>query len=82
MPTIIICFINNIVEAGEEYIKHIHVNNADTGLYPKITDKIDYYSLFEPLRKINYQGSISIEASTDDMKKDIVESMELWKTIF
>lgn len=73
--------INNIIKAGE-YIRHIHVNNANGGLYPKYTDNIDYVSLFEPLKKINYQGRISIEASTDNLQKDMAESMNLWKIIF
>lgn len=74
--------LNNIVIAGNKYIKHIHVNNAKTATFPKLGDEINYYELFEPLRKINYKERISIEAKSDNFKNDLVESMDLWKTIF
>ncbi|MGI6705838.1 MAG: sugar phosphate isomerase/epimerase family protein [Clostridia bacterium] len=70
-----------IVEAGREYIFHIHVANPDGRVYPKLGDGVDYGALFDALKEIGYQGRVSIEASTKDLAKDIKDAMALWKSL-
>ncbi len=73
--------LQNIVQA-QDYIQHIHINNPEGGKFPKLTDPTDYRELIKPLQQIGYQGRISIEAITDDLKKDMAEAMQLWRSIF
>lgn len=69
--------LDNIEEAGAEYIKHIHINNPYGGGYPKIGDKVRYSELFDVLKKIGYGERISLEAYTKDFDNDIIESFRL-----
>lgn len=69
--------LENIADAGSEYIKHIHINNPYGGHYPKIGDKVNYTGLFDVLRRTGYDERISIEAYTKDFENDIKESVRL-----
>jgi len=70
-----------IIEAGGEYISHIHVANPDGRVYPKSGDGVEYGALFDALKKIGYEGRVSIEAGTKDLAKDIEDAMALWKRL-
>jgi sugar phosphate isomerase/epimerase len=74
-----------MIEEYGQYIQHVHIDNPDFAfpkrLVPKVNDGHDYSSLFQALRKINYQGIISIEANTfTDWPQDLNEGLDFFAT--
>jgi D-psicose/D-tagatose/L-ribulose 3-epimerase len=65
-----------IIEAGSEYIKHIHIANPNGRVWPLHSSEADYTTFFGNLRKIGYSGGISIEAKTDNIKEDAPQSFK------
>ena len=63
-----------VLEAGKDYLKHVHIANPNGGIYPLRTDEVDYAGFIERLKKIGYQGGISIEAGTKNIWKDAKNS--------
>jgi D-psicose/D-tagatose/L-ribulose 3-epimerase len=59
-----------ILEAGSEYIKHIHIANPNGRVWPLHSDEADYSTFFSNLRMISYDRGISIEAATDNIAAD------------
>jgi sugar phosphate isomerase/epimerase len=59
-----------ILEAGNEYIKHIHIANPSGRIWPLSVTESEYKPFFDNLKKINYTAGISIEGRTDDLEKD------------
>jgi sugar phosphate isomerase/epimerase len=66
--------VDGVLEAGSQYLKHTHIANPAGRVYPKAGDAFDYKPFFEALKKIGYQGRLSIEAGTKDFKKDASEA--------
>lgn len=64
-----------ILEAGTEYIKHLHIANPEGRIWPVNPEEAAYADFFRCLKEINYNGSISIEGITKDMIKDAQASM-------
>lgn len=73
--------VDGVLEAGSVYLKHTHIANPADRVYPKAGDAFDYKPFFEALKKIGYQGRLSIEAGTKDMKKDAAESYPVMKAL-
>lgn len=65
-----------IVEAGSDYIKHIHIANPHGRVWPIHSSEADYSAFFRNLRKIGYCGGISIEAKTDNITNDAPQSFK------
>lgn len=72
--------INNLLE-GEGYILHLHIRNSKNGAFPLDENEDDYEELFDILKRINYQGKVSIEAFTDDLKEDAARSLKVLKEL-
>jgi D-psicose/D-tagatose/L-ribulose 3-epimerase len=68
-----------ILDAGF-YIKHIHFGNPAGRVYP--TEKMDGYIRFmDLLKRIGYEGRISIEAYTKDFCHDAKRSVEILRQL-
>lgn len=67
-----------ILEAGNRLV-HTHIASSGTREYPKLTDVDRYDLFFDALKKVNYEGRISVEArlSSED---DYAESIKLLKS--
>ncbi len=63
---------------GETLISHIHLSNDARGFPSKREEIAD---LFQYLRSISYDGTVSIEASTSDFQSDARQTLSLLKTI-
>jgi sugar phosphate isomerase/epimerase len=68
-----------ILDAGS-YIKHIHFANPTGRVYP--AEKVDGYVRFmDLLKRIGYEGRISIEAYTKDFCHDAKRSVEILRQL-
>ena len=63
-----------VFEIGNEYLKHIHIANPNGGIYPFASDPVDYVSFINRLEKIGYDGGMSIEASSSNIREDAQKS--------
>lgn len=70
-----------ILKAGVEFIKHIHIANPEGRLWPKEISEANYYNFFKNLKKIGYDGGISIEGRTDNLDSDAPLSLECLKAL-
>lgn len=59
-----------ILEAGIEYIKHLHIANPEERVWPINPGEAAYAEFFSCLKEIKYDAGISIEGRTEDMLKD------------
>lgn len=69
-----------ILEAGTEYIKHLHIANPEGRVWPINPEEAEYAEFFKCLKQINYTAGISIEGRTEDMAKDAPLSMACIRT--
>jgi sugar phosphate isomerase/epimerase len=72
-----------IIEEYGQHIRHVHIDNPDlpfpNRLVPRVNDGHDYSALFRALEKINYQGILSIEASTFlDYPQDLKDGLDFF----
>lgn len=74
----------SMIEEYGKQIQHLHLDNPlspfPARVIPRMDDGVDYSPLFEALRRIDYQGIISIEANTfRDFRQDLQDTMEFFK---
>lgn len=69
-----------LIEAGSE-IKHLHIANSHGRVYPLDVNEDNYVEFFEALRKIGYNGRISIEASAANPREDAIRALKLLKEL-
>jgi D-psicose/D-tagatose/L-ribulose 3-epimerase len=67
----------DVVPAGGDFIRHIHIGSAGGRAFPKRSDPDGYRGFVDALKRINYSHRISIEARTTDLMKDGAESLAL-----
>jgi len=70
-----------IRKAGSRGMKHIHIANPDGRIFPKVSDKADYFEFFDLLKNIGYNDRISIEGKTENLKQDLLDATILWNMI-
>ena len=58
---------------------HIHIAAAGGRRYPLSEDGEEYRKFFQTLKKIDYNGRISIEGKTDEIEKDAKTALALLK---
>lgn len=58
-----------IVEAAP-HIRHFHIANPHGRVYPLTADEFDYGPFFRALRRIGYEGGISVEGKTSNLAAD------------
>lgn len=73
------------IERYGSYIQHVHIDSPTTEfpkrLIPRTHDGHDYSGLFEALRKIDYNGILSIEANTfTDYEQDLKDGISFFKS--
>jgi len=54
-----------VLKAGS-HLKHVHISNPNGRKYPFSAEEYDYKPFFENLKKIGYNGGVSIEGGTKD----------------
>lgn len=69
-----------LLEAGD-YVRHVHVANADGRTFPKRANISGYRTFFDNLKRIGYRHRISIEAYSSDLRKDGPESLEFLRSL-
>jgi len=67
----------NILNEATAYIKHCHIAHGQTRQYPSSEDKDKYAEFIKILIQNKYEGRISIEGKTNDLKKDAKEAKKL-----
>jgi sugar phosphate isomerase/epimerase len=72
------------IEKYSQYITHVHIDNPTTEfpkrLIPRMDDGHDYSPFFQALKKINYNGIISIEANTFmNYEQDLKDGITFFK---
>lgn len=65
-----------VVDAGD-LLWHCHIARLYNNMIPLKDDGEDYSIFFDALKKINYDGMMSIEGNCDDFSKQVGESMEV-----
>jgi D-psicose/D-tagatose/L-ribulose 3-epimerase len=55
-----------ILVTAKDNLKHIHIANPNKRLFPQSADEFDYSAFFANLRKVKYQGGISVEGKAND----------------
>jgi D-psicose/D-tagatose/L-ribulose 3-epimerase len=58
-----------LVEA-RDHIKHFHIANPNKRVFPMSAAEYDYSGFFENLKKMGYEGRISVEASTKNFAEE------------
>jgi D-psicose/D-tagatose/L-ribulose 3-epimerase len=64
-----------ILLKAARHIRHVHFANPNGRVFPASSDEYDYSAFFENLRKIHYQGRISLEARTRDLRVDAAKAI-------
>ena len=65
----------SVMLRAKDHISHVHMANPNGRVFPLRSDEYDYKPLFRNLRKIGYQGGISLEGATTDFKKEAPQSI-------
>ncbi len=68
-----------IFESVGDLLWHVHIANPNGRTYPASGDGCDYHGLFNALKKIGYDGGISVEAR-GDFETQSVDSVEFLKS--
>ncbi len=71
----------DVVLQGKDMIVHTQIADPKQRLYPKVDDDPRYRRFFENLRKIGYQGRISIEAIPKILSDDAPASLAFLKSV-
>ncbi len=70
----------SILHKASEKLCHIHFCNPVQRIYPEVGDEYDYTPFISALS--DYKGKISIEAHTNDIKKDGIKALEILNKLF
>jgi sugar phosphate isomerase/epimerase len=70
-----------IVVAAGAAIRHAHLAEPEGRVFPKAQSRAAYAAFIEALRQIRYSGRLSIEASTDDLRRDAKEGLAFLKEL-
>jgi len=70
--------INQILNA-KGMLMHCHIAYPLKRTFPKKYDGYDYSDFFCALKKIHYNGGVSIEASSDDFENELKEAINILK---
>jgi D-psicose/D-tagatose/L-ribulose 3-epimerase len=61
--------------AAKDYIRHFHFSNPNGRVFPARWDEYNYAPFFAALRRMNYQGGISIDAHTSNFPNDAPQTV-------
>jgi D-psicose/D-tagatose/L-ribulose 3-epimerase len=71
-----------IIVRARDHIRHLHMANPQGRVFPVDWDEYDYAPFFANLRKIGYDGRISVEASARDFTADAPRAIALLRRAF
>jgi sugar phosphate isomerase/epimerase len=71
-----------IIVRARDHIRHLHMANPEGRVFPRSPDEYDYAPFFAALRTIGYDGRISVEASTKDLKTEAPLAIAFLRTRF
>ena len=63
------------------HLRHIHFSRPEGRVFPLETDRNDYDSFFRNLKKIGYEGRLSIEAYTSDFSGNAAKTLVFLKKL-
>jgi len=66
-----------IIVHAREHLRHLHIANPKGRVFPLSFEEFDYEPFFAALRTIEYDGRISVEASTRDLQSDAPRAISL-----
>jgi sugar phosphate isomerase/epimerase len=69
------------LESARGLLRHVHIANSHGRVYPMDRTEDDYAAFFGMLRRIGYDGRVSIEAGTQDMAADAPRALAMMKTV-
>ncbi len=72
----------DVVLTANEYVSHIHISRPEGRRFVKETDNENYLPFLNNLKKIGYDSRISVEAFTDDLKIDAIQSLAFLRKVF
>ena len=64
--------------ANGDLLRHVHISSREGRPYPMEGDGEDYTIFFEALRRIGYDGCVSVEGFTNDFAKDARAALALF----
>jgi sugar phosphate isomerase/epimerase len=70
-----------ILKAGT-HLRHLHMANPTGRVFPLKWDEYDYQAFFADLRKVGYNGRMSIEASSTNMATEGPQAIALLRRAF
>jgi sugar phosphate isomerase/epimerase len=59
-----------IIVQARDHIRHFHIANPTGRVFPMDSAEFDYAGFFAAIKKINYHGGISVEASTKNFPEE------------
>lgn len=71
-----------IILEARDHIRHLHVANPQGRVFPQLWEEYDYAPFFANLRRINYAGGISVEASSKDVPAEAPRAIALLRRGF
>ncbi len=71
-----------IILKAKDHIRHLHMANPTGRVFPLNAQEYDYAPFFRNLRKIGYDGRISLEARASDFAKDSPQAIAFLRGAF
>lgn len=71
-----------VIIKARTHIRHLHIANPVGRVVPLNRDEYDYTPFFENLRKIGYEGRISIETGAPDLSNKAPQSIAFLRVAF
>jgi D-psicose/D-tagatose/L-ribulose 3-epimerase len=68
-----------ILVTAKKNVKHLHIANPYLRKFPLSSDEFDYSVFFSTLKKIGYQGGLTIEGKADKVESDAPRALEFLK---
>lgn len=69
--------VSNIIRYGKGYLEHVHISNPAGRVFPKKKDGASYEGLFQALKDIGYDKTVSIEAYSRNFVSDLREGLRM-----
>lgn len=74
--------VSNIVSYGKDYLCHVHFAEPEQRRFPQADKAGYYYDFMQALYKINYDGGLSIEGYSDNLKEEASPALQILKNVY
>jgi sugar phosphate isomerase/epimerase len=71
-----------IILKARDHLRHLHIANPDGRVFPLRWEEYEYGPFFENLRRIGYDGRISIEVRSSDLAKQAPPAIAFLRNAF